>query len=139
MCFQTIIAMVHYNGRIINDELLSSRFVSQVSRYLEINNFMTVTALKQTILNLFIAANGKSYTVDLCYRCPVKTNELKICYRTVMIEDDEDVKFVIGYAKKYEPHVHFEVMAFIREYIEISSDVIWEHLDKQLNDSLNIE
>ncbi|BAT89252.1 hypothetical protein VIGAN_06015900, partial [Vigna angularis var. angularis] len=70
MCFQTIIALVHYNGRVINDELLSSRFVSEVSRYLEVNNFMAVKALKQTILNLFIASNGKSYTVDLCYRCP---------------------------------------------------------------------
>ncbi|QCD86979.1 hypothetical protein DEO72_LG3g1510 [Vigna unguiculata] len=56
-----------------------------------------------------------------------------------MIENDDDVKFVIGYAKKYEPHVQFEVMAFIREYIETSSDVIWEHMEKQLNDSLNIE
>ena len=100
---------------------------------------MSVTALKQTILDLFIASNGKSYTVDLCYRCPLKTNELKISYRTVMIENDDDVKFVIGYAKKYEPHVQFEVMAFIREYIETSSDVIWEHMEKQLNDSLNIE
>ncbi|WVZ02574.1 hypothetical protein V8G54_023380 [Vigna mungo] len=139
MCFQTIIALVHYNGRVVNDELLSSRFVSEVSRYLEVNNFMEVKALKQTILNLFIASNGKSYTVDLCYRCPAKTNELKISYRTVMIEDDDDVKFVIGYAKKYEPHVQLEVMAFIREYIETSTDVIWDHLEKQLSDSLNIE
>ncbi|XP_017432699.1 uncharacterized protein LOC108340008 [Vigna angularis] len=140
MCFQTIIALVHYNGRVINDELLSSRFVSEVSRYLEVNNFMAVKALKQTILNLFIASNGKSYTVDLCYRCPVKANDqLKISYRTVMIEDDDDVRFVIGYAKKYEPHVQLEVMAFIREYIETSADVIWEHLEKQLGDSLNID
>jgi len=72
MTFQFMMVLVHYNGHIIIDELISSQFISAVTRYLkEVNNCMTLTTLKQIILNLFIPFNGKSYTVDLFYRCPI--------------------------------------------------------------------
>jgi len=77
--------------------------------------------------------------VDLCYRCPVTTNKLSTSYRSVAIEDENDVQCVISYAKKYETLIQFEVMAFIREYNEIASDVTWELLERELDESLNIE
>jgi len=139
MNVSSILALVHYNGDIINDELMSSKYVSEVSKYLEVDNSITLSALKQTILNLFIASDGKSYTVDLCYRCPVTTNKQRNSYRSVAIADDNDVQCVISYAKKYENLIQFEVMAFIREYNEVASDVIWKLLERELDESLNIE
>jgi len=47
---------------------------------------------------------------------------------------------VIAYAKKYEADVQFEIMAFIREYNnDAPTNMIWEFMEKELNDSLNIE
>jgi len=138
MNFSSIVALVHYNGDIITDELMSSVFVSEVNKYFEVNNCMSLSVLKQTILNLFIVSDGKSYTVDLCYRCPVTTNKLKT-YGSVAIEDDNDVQCVITYAKQYEILIQFEIMTFICEYNEVASDVIWELLERELDESLNIE
>jgi len=139
MNFSSIVALVHYNGDIITDELMSPIFVSEVTKYLEVNKSMTASVLKQTILNLFIASDGKSYTVDLIYRCPVTANKQRTSYIAVAIEDDNDVQSVISYAKKYEALTQFEVMAFIHEYNEVASDVIWELLEREVDESLNIE
>jgi len=139
MNFSSIVALVHYNGDIITDELMSPIFVSEVTKYLEVNKSMTASVLKQTILNLFIASDGKSYTVDLIYRCPATINKQRTSYRAVAIEDDNDVQSVISYAKKYEALTQFEVMAFIHEYNEVASDVIWELLEREVDESLNTE
>jgi len=139
MNFSSVVALVHYNGDIITDELMSATFVSEVTKYVEVNNSITASVLKQTILNLFIASDGKSYTVDLIYRCPVTANKQRTSYRAVAIEDDNDVQSVISYAKKYEALTQFEVMAFIHEYNEVASDVIWELLEREVDESLNIE
>ncbi|KAK7343130.1 hypothetical protein VNO80_26093 [Phaseolus coccineus] len=139
MSSSSVLALVYYNGSIFNNELMSSVFTGKISRYLEVKNTMTVSALKQAILNLFIAANGKSYTVELCYRCPVTMKDRRTFYRSVKIEDDDDVKCVVGYATKYEPNVKFELMGIIREYEEITCDMIWECLEKQLDDLSNTD
>ena len=139
MNFSSVVALVHYNGDIITDELMSATFVSEVTKYVEVNNSITASVLKQTILNLFIASDGKSYTVDLIYRCPVTANKQRTSYIAVAIEDDNDVQSVISYAKKYEALTQFEVMAFIHEYNEVASDVIWELLEREVDESLNIE
>ncbi|KAG2396516.1 uncharacterized protein HKW66_Vig0227910 [Vigna angularis] len=132
-------ALVHCNGQIIKDQQMSSIYVSEISSYVEVNNYMTLSFLKQTILNLFIASHGKSYMLDLCYRYPVKMNDFNISYRSMTIEYDYDVPTVIGYAKKYEAHVQFQIMAFIRESNHTLTNVVWELMEKQLDDSLNIE
>jgi len=41
MNFSSIVALVHYNGDIITDELMSSVFVSEVNKYFEVNNYMS--------------------------------------------------------------------------------------------------
>jgi len=138
MAFQSIMILVHCNGHIITDELMSSQFISEVTRYFEVNNCMTLPTVKQIILNLFIPFNGKSYTIDLFYRCPIRVNGLWTFYRCLTIQDDNDLQYVVAYAKKYEPLIQFEVMAFIREY-KTTSDITWEYLEKQLHDSLDIE
>ena len=125
----SVMALVYYNGCIFHDELMSSVFTGKISRYLEVKNTMTVSALKQAILNLFIAVNGKSYTIEVCYRCPVTMKDRRTFYRSVKIEDDDDVKYVIAYATKYKPNVKFELMGIIREYEEITCDMIWESLE----------
>ncbi|KAK7342418.1 hypothetical protein VNO80_25369 [Phaseolus coccineus] len=139
MSSSSVMALVYYNGNIFNDELMLSVFTSKIGRYLEVKNTMTVSALKQAILNLFIAANGKSYTNELCYRCPVTMRDRRTFYRSVKIEDDDDIKCVVGYATKYEPDVKFELMAIIREYEDITCDMIWEYLENQLNDLSNTD
>jgi len=140
MNFSSIMALVHYNGHIMKDQNMCSIYVSEISSYVRLNNYMTLAFLKRTILNLFTVSDGKSYTVDLCYRYPVTMNEFKICYRSMRIEDDNDVRSVIAYAKKYEADVQFEIMAFIREYNnDAPTNMIWELMEKELNDSLNIE
>ncbi|KAL9298362.1 hypothetical protein ACSQ67_024258 [Phaseolus vulgaris] len=130
----SVMAFVYCNGSIFNDELMSSVFAGRISRYLQVKNTMTVSALKQAILNLFIVANDKSYTVELRYRCPVTMKDRRTFYRSVKIEEDDDIKCVVGYATKYEPNVKFELMAIIREYEEITCDMIFECLEKELND-----
>jgi len=137
MAFQSMMALVYYNGQIMTDELMSSQFMSEVTSYLEVNNCMTLTTLKQIILNLFIPFNGKSYMVDLFYRCPITMNGLWTSYRCLTIQDDDDLQYVVAYAKNYEPLIQFELMAFIREY-KTTSNIAWEYLEQQLNDSLNI-
>ncbi|KAG2396518.1 uncharacterized protein HKW66_Vig0227930 [Vigna angularis] len=139
MSFSSIMALVHYNGHIFKDQQMSSIYVSKISSYVELNNYMTLSFLKQTILNLFIASYGKSYTLDLCYRYPVTMDDFNISYRSMIIEYDYDVPTVISYAKRYEAHVQFEIMAFIREYNHTPTNMIWELMEKQLDDSLNIE
>jgi len=109
-------------GSFLTDELMSSQFVIEVTRYIEVNNCMTLTTLKQIILNLFIPFNGKSYTVDLLYRCPLTMNGLWTSYRCLTIQDDDDLQYVVAYAKKYEPLIQFEVMTFIHEF-KTTSDI----------------
>jgi len=99
MNFSSIMALVHYNGHIMKDQNMCSIYVSEISSYVRLNNYMTLAFLKRTILNLFTVSDGKSYTVDLCYRYPVTMNEFKICYRSMRIEDDNDVRSVIAYEK----------------------------------------
>jgi len=42
MNFSSMVALVHhYNGDIITDELMSSIYVSEVSKDVEVNNYMT--------------------------------------------------------------------------------------------------
>ncbi|KAL9298364.1 hypothetical protein ACSQ67_024260 [Phaseolus vulgaris] len=65
-------------------------------------------------------------------------NGLWTSYRCLTIQDDNDLQYVVAYAKKYEPLIQFELMAFIREY-KTTSDIPWEYLEKQLNDSLDID
>jgi len=51
-----------------------------------------------------------SHTLLLFYRCPVYMFEIRNSYQCVKIEDDDDVRYVIGFAKRYEPHARFELM-----------------------------
>ncbi|WVZ02577.1 hypothetical protein V8G54_023383 [Vigna mungo] len=123
----------------MKDQQMSSIYVSEVRSYVEVNNYMTLSFLKQTILNLFITCRGKPYKLDLCYRYPVTMDDFNISYRSMTIEYDYDVSTVIAYAKRYEAHVQFEMMAFIREHNHTPTNMIWELMEEQLDDSLNID
>jgi len=103
---------------------------------------MSLSVLKQVILRLFVPDDGKSYAVDLFYRCPVYMTDIRNSYRCVEIEDGDDVCCVIGFAKRYEPHARFELMAFIQQNYDLGEQITsntWEGMEKQLNDSLRIE
>jgi len=45
MNISSILALVNYNGDIINDELMSSKYVSEVSKYLEVDNSILLDQL----------------------------------------------------------------------------------------------
>jgi len=63
MTSSSIVALVHYNGQIITDELHSTIFVSQISASVEVYESMPLSVLKQVILRLFVPDDGKSYVV----------------------------------------------------------------------------
>jgi len=103
---------------------------------------MPLSVLKQVILRFFIPSDGKSYAIDLCYRYPVYMTDIRNSYRCVEIEDDDDVCYVIGFAKRYEPHARFELMAFIQQHYDLGEQITsntLEGMERQINDSLRIE
>jgi len=142
MTSSSIVALVHCNDQIITDELHSTIFVNQITSLVEVYESMPLSVLKQVILRLFVPDDGKSYAVDLCYRCPVYVTDIRNSYLCVEIEDDDNVHCVIGFSKRYEPHARLELMAFIQQHYDLGEQITsntWEGMEKQLNDSLRIE
>jgi len=122
-------ALVHCNGQIITDELHSTIFVSQISASVEVYESMPLSVLEQVILRLFVPNDGKLYVVDLCYRCLVYITDIRNSYRCDEIENDDDVRCVIGSAKRYEPHARFELMTFIQQHYDLGEQITsntWE-------------
>jgi len=95
------VGLVHCNGQIITDELHSTIFVSQITTSVEVYESMPLSVLKQVILRLFVPNDGKSYVVDLCYRCPVYMTDIRNSYRYVKIMACHSFQ-------------RFELMAFIQ-------------------------
>jgi len=91
------VALVHCNGQIITNELHSTIFFSQITTSVEVYESMPLSVLKQVILRLFVTDDGKSYTVDLCHRCPVYITDIRNSYQCVEIEDDDDLRCVINH------------------------------------------
>ena len=142
MTSSSIMALVHCNGQIITDEVQSTIFIRQISVSIEVYESMPLSVLKQVIIRLFVPDDGKSYVVDLCYRCPVYMTDIRNSYHCVEIKDDDNVRYVIGFAKRYEPHARFELMTFIQQHYDLGEQITsntWEGMEKQLNDSLQIE
>jgi len=133
MTSSSIVTLVHCNGQIIIDELHSTIFVSQITASVEVYESMPLSVLKQVILRLFVPDDGKSYAIDLFYQCQVYMNDIRNSYRCVEIEDDDDVRCVIGFAKRYEPHARFELMAFMQQYYDLGEQITsntWEGMEK---------
>jgi len=142
MTSSSIVALVHCNGQIITGELHSTIFVNQITASVEVYESMPLSILKQVILRLFVPDDDKSYVVDLCYRCLVYMTDIRNSYRCVEIQDDNDVRVSLVLQKKYEPHARFELMAFIQQHYDLREQITsntWKGMEKQLNDSLQIE
>ncbi|QCD94555.1 hypothetical protein DEO72_LG5g2639 [Vigna unguiculata] len=71
MTSTTFIVVVYFNGNIYVKDNYSDTYISCNTAWVTITNTMTLSQLKQTILNEFNGATLDDYEVDLRYRLSI--------------------------------------------------------------------
>ena len=71
MTSTVFIVLVYFNGSIYAEDNYSDTYISFNTVWVTITNTMTMSQLKQEILNEFNGATLDDYEVDLHYRLPI--------------------------------------------------------------------
>jgi len=140
MTSTTFTVLVYFNGNIYAEDNYSDTYISSNTEWVTITNTMTLSQLKQAILNEFNGATLDDYEVDLCYRLPIFISGDITQYRSCTMCEDDDVESIFYMGMTKACHLPVDIMTFItaRHKIAIPDEVYFEY-SNNFNMSLNLD
>ena len=140
MTSTTFTVLVYFNGNIYVKDNYSDTYISCNTAWVTITNTMTLSQLKQTILNEFNGATLDNYEVDLRYRLSIFISGDITQYQSCTMCGDDDVESIFYMGTTKACHLPVEIMTFItaRHKNAIPDEVYFE-FSNNFNMSLNLD